>query len=102
MNLGASGMRGVAVYYRNTINVNEVEIYIDGFIDHAWVEIPTERGEAIICGCVYRSQSNDSTRHGFIQSTKKVRELITTAYRRNPNLLIAGDFNFKDIDWSND
>ena len=28
--------------------------------------------------------------------------LVRTAYHRNPNLLIVGDFNYKDIDWKNE
>ena len=41
-NLGASGIRGVAIYYRKTLKTVEVEFKIDGFHDHAWVEIQTK------------------------------------------------------------
>ena len=40
MNLGASGLRGVAVYSKKNLQVAEVDIPIDGFDDHAWIEIP--------------------------------------------------------------
>ena len=43
-NLGASGIRGVAIYSKNILQVVEVDISIDGFHDHAWIEIPTVRG----------------------------------------------------------
>ena len=58
-NLGASGIRGVCIYSKMTLNVIEVEFSIEKCRDHAWIEIPTGKGESILCGCVYRTQSND-------------------------------------------
>ena len=46
-NLGASGLRGVAVYSKKTLHVVEVDIPIDGFHDHTWIEIPTAKGETV-------------------------------------------------------
>ena len=57
--LGASGLRGVAVYSKKTLQVVEVDIPINGFHDHAWIEIPTVKGETVLCGCMYRSPSGD-------------------------------------------
>ena len=102
MNLEASGIHGVDIYSIKMAKVIEVDISIDGFRDHAWVEIPTEKGESILCGCVYRTQSNDSDINGCIQSIKEIRQLITTKYQRNTNLLIVGDFNYRNSDWSNE
>ena len=31
-----------------------------------------------------------------------VMKLINTAYQRNCNLIIAGDFSYKNIDWKNE
>ena len=101
-NLGASGIRGVCIYSKIALNVIEVEFSIEGCRDHAWIEIPIGKGDSILCGCIYRTQSNDFDLNGCAQSTKGITDLIRTAYQRNTNLLIAGDFNYKNIDWDND
>ena len=99
-NLGSSGIRGVAIYTKETLKVEEVEMEVEGCKDHAWIEIHTVNGESLSCGCVYRSPSNDSTIDG--QSTNAVINLIKKAYQRNHNLFIVGYFNYKHIDWCND
>ena len=38
----------------------------------------------------------------LMEMTKKLSQLIRTAYHQNTNLLIVGDFNYKDIDWRNE
>ena len=38
-NIGASGIRGVIIYSKKALEVIEVEFKIDGFQDHAWIEI---------------------------------------------------------------
>ena len=101
-NLGSSGIRGVAIYTKETLKVEEVEMEVEGCKDHAWIEIHTANGESLSCGCVYRSPSNDSTIDERTQSTNAVINLIKKAYQRNHNLFIVGDFNYKDIDWCND
>ena len=101
-NLGASGIRGVAIYTRKTLEVREVEFKIEGFRDHIWIEIPSFDKDLILCGCVYRSPSNDTNLERCMRSTNKIIELINTAHQRNNNLVIVGDFNFKQIDWTND
>ena len=63
-NLGSSGIRGVAIYTKKTLRVEEVEIKVNGCIDHAWIDIHTAIGESMLCGCVYQSPSNDSTIDG--------------------------------------
>ena len=101
-NLGASGIRGVAIYTKRSLKVESVEIKVDDTRDHAWIEIPTTSGEKILCGCVYRSPSGDSDAESLRKSTSATIKLIKEAYRRNPNILIAGDFNYKEIDWLNE
>ena len=101
-NLGASGIRGVAIYYKEEIQkVNEIKFDLPGFRDHVWIDIPTGTNDSILCGCIYRSPS-DSDVNACLASTTMVTELIHMAYQRNSNLIITGDFNYKDIDWSND
>ena len=95
-NLGASGIRGVAIYYSDSLIASEVKFNVDGLEDHVWIEL-TSGNSKILCGCVYRSPT--TTEDTSSQSTDKVTELIQTAYKMNTNLLICGDFNYKEIDW---
>ena len=96
-NLGASGLRGVAIYSRESLNAVEVKFSIEGFRDHAWIEIPTAK-EPLLVGCVYRSPSDDINKEESVKSSKRVSELILKALNANENILIAGDFNYKEID----
>ena len=39
--------------------------------------------------------------NGCMQSTNAIRELITSAFQHNKNVVIAGDFNYENIEWEN-
>ena len=78
-----------------------IEVEIDGFLDHAWIELPTKGGPLLV-GCVYRSPSDDTNMEQSMNSSKKVANVIKTACQRNKNVIIAGDFNYKEIDWINE
>ena len=52
--LGSAGIRGVAIYTKETLKVEEVEMEVEGYKDHAWIEIFTANDESLLCGCVYR------------------------------------------------
>ena len=67
LNLGASGIRGVSIYSRKTLNVIEVELMVGETSDHVWIEIPTDNQRAILCGRVYRSPSNDTDSNKCMQ-----------------------------------
>ena len=101
-NLGGSGIRGVAIYTKKSLRISEVKLDVEGCHDHAWVEIGTSQGKSVLCGCVYRSPSQDSTIDGCTKSTNAIINLIKTAHFKNNNLIIAGDFNYKEIDWCNE
>ena len=60
LNLGASGIRGVAFYSKKMLSVIGEELMVDETSDHVWIEIPTDNQMSILCGCVYRSHSNDT------------------------------------------
>ena len=62
----------------------------------------TAKGETVLCGCMYSSPSGDAEKNGCLKSTQAISNLIFEAYQRNPNFLIAGDFNYKEIDWLNE
>ena len=77
-NLGASGIRGVAIYCKQSLKIDEIEFRIDGFRDHVWIEIPTKNCGSILCGCVYRSPSNILETNKA--STKEINKLINMAH----------------------
>ena len=77
-NLGASGIRGVAIYYSDSLIASEVKFNVDGLEDHVWIKL-TSGNCKILCGCVYRSPT--ITEDTSSQSTDKVTELIQTALR---------------------
>ena len=100
-NLGTSGIRGVAIYYKEgiTIIVNEVRFKVSGSNDHTWIEILMENNNSLLCGCIYRSQSHDFDNNGCIESINGITKLIRTTCHHNISIVICGDFNLKEIDW---
>ena len=100
-NLGVAGIRGVAVYYKDSLKVEEVKFDNVEYQDHVWIEISTNKG-LLLCGCIYRTQSNDTDLDGCANSTEGITELIRSACQRNSNLIICGDFNYKYIDWQHE
>ena len=100
-NLGASGIRGVAIYWKENLGATKVDIPCADFHDHAWIEIPTST-KPLLIGCIYRSPREDKDNARCLESSKKVSRLIKTAVENNNNIVLAGDFNYKDIDWSCD
>ena len=98
--LGQSGIRGVTIS-RKTMQVKEIELTVEGACDHVWIENPRNNGESIICGCIYRTQSGDTDMNGCLQSNNPKRELITKSCQYNKHVVIAGNFNYINIDWEN-
>ena len=53
LNLGSSGIRGVALYTKETLKAEEMEMEVEGYKDHAWIEIHTANDESLLCRCMY-------------------------------------------------
>ena len=99
--LGGSGIRGVAIYTKLSLTVRDVDVTVVDFKDHLWLEI-LSLDSPILVGCIYRSPSNDITKESSMASALSTIQLISAACKINPTLVIAGDFNYKDIDWDNE
>ena len=98
-NLGEIGILGVAIYVKETLESSEICMQ-PTYNDHIWVEIKLVINTNILCGCVYRSPSNDIAEN--IESTTVIEQLIIkTSTVANTHLLIAGDFNLKGVDGEN-
>ena len=99
-NLGASGMRGVAIYIKDDIKSDEVTIKND-YDDQLWVRIKLRGNDSLLCGCLYRSPTNDQAR--LKETTDKICGIIEKAVsQKDTHLLICGDFNYPSIDWENE
>ena len=99
-NLGSSGIRGVAIYVKENLICREIK-FRGIFEDHVWVEISLKNKDALLCGCIYRSPTDDKL--STIESTAKVCKLINESVKRmNSHLIICGDFNYPRIDWESE
>ena len=99
-NLGASGIRGVAIYSKEDLEASKVKFNTD-FKDHLWVEILLTGNDSLLCGCIYRSPTKE--KEATTKSTIQVCDIISKAVERhNTHLLICGDFNYPEIDWENE
>lgn len=87
--------RGVALFAKKTLKASLCEHLVSNFEESIFVECQSG-GEKLRVGVIYRSPSS-----GMINNNK-LNDLISEATSDNPdNLLILGDFNFKEIDWPN-
>ena len=87
-NLGASGIRGVAIYVKE-------DLYVTDFTDHLWVEIMAfkamveihlSRNDSILCGCIYGSPTKE--KQGSLESSKQVCDILAKASKRNDGYLL--------------
>ena len=87
-------MRGVGIYISNKLIVSEVTF--DGYPhhEHVWISIKLMGHDSLLVSCIYRSPSSDT-----LQSTIGLCKLLTEI-DDHTHLLICGDFNYPDIDWS--
>ena len=100
-NLGASGIRGVAIYSKTTLNAYEIDINVKDSADHIWIELPTS-SQPLLVGCIYRSPSNDGDKDAAMKSATITAQVVKAAFEKNNNVVMAGDFNYKEIDWDNE
>lgn len=95
LNLGGRGERGVAIYIRSNLRAALVSFPHAAFKEHLLVRIQLHRQDYLVICCVYRSPSSD----GF-QSMTELRSLLSLIDNLKPShFLLAGDFNFPQIDW---
>ena len=95
--LGASGIRGVAIYINYELLVTEV-IITEQHNNQIWVEISLIGKDTLLIGCINCSPTNGKS--VFAGSTKRVSDAIKQAMdRKNSHILVGGNFNYKEIDW---
>ena len=86
--------RGVVLYVRDSIQSREMTIVADTGTS-VWCELMLRGGDTLVVGVVYRSPAAAE------EQTRSILQLIDEVVSKKPtHLLIIGDFNFPEIDWT--
>ena len=95
-NLGSGGSRGICIFVRSIWKATEVSFPTCPFKEQLWISIKIQSTDVLLVGCVYRSPSADAS-----TSTDNLVNLLRSAANGTySHLLIAGDINIPQIDWS--
>ena len=87
--------RGLLIYAHKSLKAKEVEMLTD-FQESLFAEIKLNNTDKLLVGCIYRSES------GSDDNNNKLRLLIREAVsKKYSHVLLMGDFNYPDIDWTN-
>ena len=87
--------RGIALYIEENIKSSRIVMNTDCGAS-VWCEIPLNGQDRLIVGLVYRSPNSDK------DYSKQVNTAIYEAVQRGcSHVLLFGDFNYPDIDWTN-
>ncbi|MEW8545737.1 MAG: endonuclease/exonuclease/phosphatase family protein, partial [Candidatus Thiodiazotropha sp.] len=85
--------RGVVLYCSADLNATAVEV--SEYEESVWCAVQLRGGDRLLVGCIYRSPNSPH------ENTRKLKELLYGAVgKKYSHLLIMGDFNFREIDWS--
>ena len=88
--------RGVAIYAKSTLSANIDESLMNSeYAESVWCRINLKGTDSLLVGVVYRSPNSTDVNNYLLN------ELIVKATRmKDTHILITGDFNLRDIDWS--
>ena len=89
----ASCHRGVIIYTRTTLHAVPSKSIRD-FSESVWCEIPLIAQDRLLLGCIYRSPNSTE------ENTQILQESMSEMTTGRSHVLITGDFNQPDIDWS--
>ena len=85
---------GVGIFVSKRLRAGQVYFNPSTFKDQVWVSIKLQGSDSLLVGCIYRSPS-----HPINISVTSLCELFTNLGNYT-HLLVCGDFNFKEIVWS--
>lgn len=95
-NLGRSGSRGICIYTKEYLASAEVSLYKGTVIEQLWISLRLANEDKLLVGCVYLSPSGNR-QHGMTE----LEAMLKAVSNFNPShILMAGDFNVPQIDWS--
>jgi len=86
--------RGVLLYVRDILRPVHVE-WKNAFPEQVWCKIKGRGNNNLFVGVCYRTPSGNVYGHG---SHEKLRDLFLEVCDKN--LVLFGDFNYRDIDWA--
>ena len=88
--------RGVCIYTRKWMKATAVNSLTGSdFSESVWCETRLKNNDILLIGCVYRSPNSSQ------DNNDRLMDLISMACNMNKShLLIMGDFNYPDVDWS--
>ena len=90
----STNIHGVGIFVQHKFQVSRVYFDAPHFEDHVWANIKLQGSDSLLIGCIYRSPSSN-----IDSSTASLCELPTSIHNYS-HLLICGDFNYKEISWS--
>ncbi|KAK3101128.1 hypothetical protein FSP39_001163, partial [Pinctada imbricata] len=94
-NFPTIGLRVVLLYVRNELKAVEVESGSE-IKESIWVKINLKDNDKLLVGCVYKNPSSTEENHKLLNDM--VRNI--NAEDIYSHILVAGDFNFPDINWT--
>ena len=93
-NLSVMKPRGICIYVRDCLPCSEVKLNYP-IREHLWISICLRGSDKLLIGCIYKSPSSSA------ESVNQLGHLLNLAVTLKPtHLLITGDFNAPEIDWS--
>ena len=90
----STNIRGVGIFVSNKLEFSQVFLQSTPFMDHIWANIKFQGSNSLLICCVYRSPSCHLN-----TSVDSLCNLLSTLDNYT-HLLICGDFNFREISWS--
>ena len=87
--------RGICIYVRDFLPCSEVKFPESPFHEHLWMKIHLRGHDTLLIGCIYRSPSS---LQDYTYQLNQLLSLVTSS--RPLHLLITGDFNAPEIDWT--
>ena len=88
--------RGVAIYCKIGLSVNMADtITCENFQKSLWCRMKLKQSDSLLIGYVYRSPASDVENNVMLNDL--LRKVISLS---DSHLLIVGDFNFREINWS--
>ena len=95
-NLGGSGCRGVCIFVSDSLHISQVSLRANAAMEHLWVSLKLSNGDKLLIGCVYLSPSGN--RHCSMAELHETLKLASS--QKASHILIVGDFNVPQVDWT--
>ena len=88
--------RGILVYIKQDLKAVEVNIDHD-FKECVLVKVNLRNRDKLLVGCIYKSPSSSDENHDKLNELLLYISKLEDSYT---HILLAGDYNFPDIDWN--